>query len=63
MTPHKKLNEVDVPFALRRFKEKAFARGASREQMKSCEGLGLSLEEFMRIGLDAMSEIAEELGL
>lgn len=63
MTPHKKLNEVDVPFALRRFKEKAFAKGASREQMKSCEGLGLSLEEFMRIGLEAMGEIAEEMGL
>ncbi len=63
MTPNKKLSEVDVSFALRRFKEKAFARGANREQMKSCEDLGLSLEEFVRIGLEAMGGIAEELGL
>lgn len=63
MTPNKKLAQVDVPFVLRRFKEKAFARGANREQMRSCEGLGLTLEEFIEIGLEAMGEIAEELGL
>jgi putative nucleotidyltransferase with HDIG domain len=63
MTPDKKIASVDVPFALRRFKEKSFARGASREQMQACSEIGLTLEEFMEIGIKAMQEIAEELGL
>ncbi len=61
--PPKKLEPVDVKFLMKRFKEKAFARGASREQMASCSELGLSLEEFYDISLRAMKEIHEELGL
>jgi hypothetical protein len=63
MAPGKKLSSVDTGFALRRFKEKSFARGASREQMKSCKDLGLTLEKFMALSLEAMSEISSELGL
>ncbi|AMW32644.1 HD domain-containing protein [Fervidobacterium islandicum] len=61
--PEKKLNVVDVPFLLNRFKEKGFAKGANREQMKSCEDIGLSLEEFYALSLEAMKEIANEIGL
>ncbi|MEW5763071.1 MAG: HDIG domain-containing metalloprotein [Bacillota bacterium] len=61
--PEKKLAAVDVPFLLHRFKEKGFARGASREQMQSCTELGLSLEEFLALGLEAMQAIAADLGL
>lgn len=61
--PEKKLAAVDVPFLMNRFKEKAFARGANREQMQTCSELGLSLEEFMELGLEAMQGNAEELGL
>lgn len=61
--PEKKLAKVDVPFLLHRFREKGFARGANREQMQSCEGMGLSLEEFLGLGLEAMQGIAGELGL
>lgn len=61
--PEKKLAAVDVPFLMHRFKEKAFARGANRESMKTCEELGLSLEEFMALGLEAMQGIAKEIGL
>ncbi len=63
MTPDKKLASVDTGFALRRFKEKAFAKGANRDQMKMCEEIGLSLEEFMEIGIKAMQEISGELEL
>jgi hypothetical protein len=63
MTPDKKLASLDLGFALRRFKEKAFARGASRDQMRSCEDFGLQLEEFISIGIEAMQKIATELGL
>lgn len=58
-----KLSSVDVSFAMRRFKEKSFARGADRNQMLACGELGLSLEEFIGIGLASMQAISPELGL
>ncbi|KUK10072.1 MAG: Metal dependent phosphohydrolase [Clostridia bacterium 41_269] len=61
--PEKKLAAIDVNFILNRFKEKSFARGASREQIQCCSELGLELEEFIEIGLKAMQEIADDLGL
>ncbi len=63
MHPDKKLASVDTQFILNRFKEKRFAAGANREQIKSCEELGLSLQEFIAICLNAMKEISEDLGL
>jgi len=63
MHPDKKLKSLDVPFILRRFKEKRFAAGANREQIKSCEDFGLSLEAFLEIALKAMQDIDGELGL
>lgn len=61
--PEKKLSAVDVPFLINRFHEKAFARGANRETMKTCTETGLSLEEFFGLGLEAMQGIAKELKL
>lgn len=62
--PDKKLAPLDVEFIMRRFKEKAFARGAHREQILTCEPeLGIGLEEFIGICLSAMQGIADELGL
>ncbi len=63
MTPEKKLASLTSSFALRRFKEKAFAKGANRDQIRSCEEIGLSLEEFISIGIKAMQGIADKLGL
>ncbi|MFW6119645.1 MAG: HDIG domain-containing metalloprotein [Petrotogales bacterium] len=57
------LDDLDLDFLLNRFKEKSFARGASREQMKSCEDFGMSLEEFLVLSLNAMRDISEELEL
>ncbi|MCR4441655.1 MAG: HDIG domain-containing protein [Peptococcaceae bacterium] len=61
--PDKKLAPVDVPFLLNRFHEKSFARGASRDRIAACSELGLSLEEFIGIALEAMKGISKELGL
>jgi len=63
MHPTKKLSNVDKGFVLNRFKEKGFAKGANREQIKTCSSFGLELEEFLGIGLEAMTGIASELGL
>jgi predicted hydrolase (HD superfamily) len=61
--PDKSLAGVGVASLLKRWKEKAFARGANREQMAACEELGLSREEFLSLALDAMKARANEIGL
>jgi len=61
--PDKILASLDTDFILNRFKEKRFAAGANREQIQNCEKLGLSLEDFITLGLIAMQEISNELGL
>jgi len=61
--PEKKLAAIDVAFLMNRFNEKSFARGANREQIASCRELGLTLEEFIGFGLEAMQEHHAELGL
>ncbi len=61
--PDKKLAGVEAKSVGKRFKEKSFAAGANREQIARCSELGLGLDEFMALGLKAMQEIAEELGL
>ncbi|UCE07398.1 MAG: HDIG domain-containing protein [bacterium] len=63
MHPDKKLKSIDVPFIMRRFKEKRFAAGANRAQIKTCADFGLSLEDFLGIALKAMQGIEGELGL
>jgi putative nucleotidyltransferase with HDIG domain len=61
--PEKKLENVELRSLKKRWKEKAFARGASREQMATCEDMGLERDEFLQISLDAMKARAGELGL
>lgn len=62
--PSKKINDLQVESVLKRFKEKAFARGANREIIAQCqEYLNLSLEKFTEIVLSAMQKISDELGL
>lgn len=61
--PEKKLAIVDVQFVKNRMAEKQFSRAVSREQIQSCTELGLTLEEFVGIALEAMKTISAELGL
>ncbi|HHS14060.1 MAG TPA: HDIG domain-containing protein [bacterium] len=63
MHPDRKLAGVDVDFLERRFGEKRFAAGADRDQIRSCEELGISLRDFLQIALNAMQEIHDDLGL
>lgn len=60
--PDKKLSEVEVRSLLKRWKEKAFARGASRDQMDTCAEIGLTREEFLTLSLAAMQARASDLG-
>ena len=62
--PDKKLSSVTVESVLKKWNAKAFAAGASREQIKMCEEkLGIKLDGFIKIALEAMQGISSELGL
>ncbi len=54
LTPHNVLN---------RYREKGFARSASREGIALGQRLGLSLEEFVGVVLSAMQSARSDLGL
>jgi putative nucleotidyltransferase with HDIG domain len=61
--PSKKMREVQLQTVLRKFKSKDFARGVSRSRIMLCEEIGLSLENFLKEALDALKEVATQLGL
>lgn len=63
ISPAKKLHAIDTQFVINRFYEKSFARGANREQIAACSDLGLTLEEFISIGLESMRQINDILEL
>lgn len=62
--PDKKLSSVKVKSVMKKFKDKSFAKGTRREDIKMCEEkLGFPLKEFVEIGLKAMQGISDEIGL
>jgi len=63
MHPEKKLAAIDQEFMLRRFGEKRFAAGASRDNMAACSRLGLELGEFLYLVRGGMMSISNQLGL
>lgn len=63
MFPSRKINDVDVDFIKRRYKEKSFARGARREDIEQIQQIGLEMDEFIGICLKAMQDIHGGLGL
>jgi putative nucleotidyltransferase with HDIG domain len=61
--PEKRLAPLTPEFILKRFGEKGFARGANRETIRMCGDIGMSLDEFVTLGLAAMQGISADLGL
>lgn len=62
--PSKKLADVTVQSVLKKMKDKSFARGVNREDLRrGAEELGIPLEEHIGVVLKAMQEIAPQLGL
>lgn len=62
--PEKNLSSVTLDSVMKKFKQKEFAKGALRHQIITCENeLGISLEEFIKIALEAMQNISADLGL
>ncbi len=61
--PERKLAALDAGFIMKRYGEKAFARGADRGTIAMCSELDLELEEFLGLALAAMQQTSDSLGL
>jgi len=61
--PDKKIDTLEANSVRKKFKDKSFAAGASREQIARCSDIGIDLDDFIVIGVAAMKEIAPQLGL
>lgn len=61
--PDRRLASVRAQSVLKRMKEKTFAASVSRENIMECEMIGIPLNEFIEISLDAMRGISSVLGL
>lgn len=61
--PDKKLASVKPKSVTKRMKQKAFAASVKRENIMECEKIGIPLNEFAELSVNAMKEISEVLGL
>ena len=61
--PDQKLAGLSADSIMNRFNERRFAAGANQEQIALCKEIGLDLEEFIALGLEAMKGVAGELEL
>jgi putative nucleotidyltransferase with HDIG domain len=62
--PSKKIAEVPVDSVKKKMKDKAFARGVNRDDLRrGAEEIGVPLEDHIAFVRDAMTQIAKDLGL
>jgi putative nucleotidyltransferase with HDIG domain len=62
--PSKSIHEVEAPSVKKKLKDKAFARGVSREDVyKGAEELGVPLDDHIASCIEAMRAVAPALGL
>ncbi len=61
--PDKKISSVGVESVMKKFKKKDFAKAVNRSLIYDIEKTGLSLEDFIKISLDSVNEISNEIGL
>lgn len=61
--PGKRLDEVKTSSLMNKFRDKSFARRVDRGRIEMCGEMGMTLEEFLEVSLEAMNGISDELGL
>ena len=61
--PDKKISSVGVESVMKKFKKKDFAKAVNRSLIYDIEKTGLSLEDFIKISLNSVNEISNEIGL
>lgn len=63
ITPEKKIASLKLKSVKKRMKAKEFARSVNRDHIALCEQIGIPLDEFIALSLEAMNGISDELGL
>jgi len=61
--PDRRLASVKPKSVVKRMKEKMFAASVRRENIMECEKIGISIDEFAALSIEAMLPSAEALGL
>jgi len=61
--PDKRIAGLKAKSVQKRMKEPRFAAGANREIIRECERLGVPVDGFIELGVEAMRAIGPELGL
>lgn len=59
--PDKKLASLKLSSLKKKFKNKKFAESCDRELILECKNAGISLDEFLEIGLTALQKISGKL--
>jgi len=58
-----KISDMEVKGLKKKFKDKRFAANCNREMIKEIEKVGLSLDEFLELSINAIKSIKDEVGL
>ena len=61
--PDKKLSGVKPQSLKKKFKSRSFAANCNRDLVAECEKAGISIDEFLEIGLRALQSVSDRLGL
>ena len=61
--PDKKLAGVEAKSIRKRFREERFAAGVNRVQIAKCSEIGLNLDDFIALGLEAMNSATTDISL
>jgi predicted hydrolase (HD superfamily) len=62
--PSRSLHDLEAKSVMKKFKDKAFAAGIDREEVRhAAEELGVELKDHIQFVIEAMREVAGELGL
>ena len=61
--PDKKIAGVKPKSITKRMNQRAFAASVKRENILECEKIGIPLDEFSELSLNAMKGISDKLGL
>lgn len=61
--PDKKLVGVKPKSVVKRMKEKAFASSVNRDNIMECEKIGVPINEFVELSINAMLTISDRIGL
>ncbi len=61
--PSKSINDINVKGVMEKFYDNTFAQQIDRSKILECEKIGLSLDRFVEISIDAIKDISDKIKL